>query len=96
MSFYWDQWKKGFDVWEDATAKYIEAWMKSPFVLGPSGAFLAATMKMKAATDKAKESLWGEIGLPTKRDQERILHALHQLQSKVLDLEERLEATRGE
>jgi hypothetical protein len=94
MSLIWDQWKKGFDVWEDATAKYIEAWMKSPFVLGPSGTLLAAAMKMKTVGDRAKEALWGEMGLPTKRDQERILHALHQLQSKVLDLEEKLEATR--
>jgi hypothetical protein len=93
MSF-WDQWKKGFDVWEDATAKYLEEWLKSPLVLGPSGAMLAAAMKMKAASDRAKEQWWGEMGLSTKRDQERILHALHQLQSKVLDLEEKLESAR--
>jgi hypothetical protein len=96
MSLYWDQWKKGFDVWEDATAKYLETWLKSPLVLGPSGAMLAGAMRMKTAADRAKESLWGELGLPTKRDQERILHALHQLQSKVLDLEEKLESARRE
>ena len=33
----WDKWKKGFDAWEDATAKYIEQVLKSPLVLGPSG-----------------------------------------------------------
>ena len=36
------------------------------------------------------------MGLSTKRDQERILHALHQLQSKVIDLEEKLESVRAE
>jgi hypothetical protein len=36
---------------------------------------------------------WGAWGLPTKRDQERILHSLNQLQSKLIDLEEKLEAT---
>jgi hypothetical protein len=30
------------------------------------------------------------LGLPTKRDQERTLHALNELESKILDLEERL------
>jgi len=30
--------------------------------------------------------------LPTKRDQERALHKLNQLESKLCDLEERLEA----
>jgi hypothetical protein len=32
------------------------------------------------------------MGLPTKRDQERVLHLLNQLQSKVMDLEEKLES----
>ena len=93
--FLWDQWKKGFDAWEDATARYVAEWTKSPLVLGPSGVVMAAAMKMKIASDKAKAEWWGEMGLPTKRDQERILHALNQLQSKVLDLEEKLEAARG-
>jgi hypothetical protein len=86
----WDLWKKGFDAWEDATAKYFEHWLKSPLVLGPSGAMLTAAMKMKAASDQAKAKMWGELGLPTKRDQERTLHMLNQLQSRILDLEERL------
>jgi hypothetical protein len=87
----WDMWKKSFDAWEDATAKYAEQWMKSPFVLGPSGAFLSWAMKAKAAGDKAKADWWGQVGLPTKRDQERTLHLLNQLQSRVMDLEEKLE-----
>ena len=33
---------------------------------------------------------WGLMGLPTKRDQERTLHALNQIQSRLLDLEEQL------
>ena len=31
------------------------------------------------------------MGLPTKRDQERMLHAINQLQSHVYDLQEQLE-----
>ena len=90
MTFFWDQWKKGFDVWEDATAKYVAEWLKSPLVLGPSGLVLGAAMKVKAASDKAKEHWWGEMGLSTKRDQERTLHLLNELQSRLLDLEEEL------
>jgi hypothetical protein len=33
---------------------------------------------------------WGSLGLPTKRDQERALHKLNQLESRLLDLEEKL------
>jgi hypothetical protein len=87
-----DQFKKSFDVWEDATAKYLEQWLRSPLMLGPSGAVLTAMMKFKAASDRAKASWWSELGLPTKRDQERTLHLLNQLQSRILDLEEKLEA----
>lgn len=91
----WEQWKKGFDVWENATAKYLEVWLKSPLVLGPSGAILTAVMRAKAASDKAVAAWWGALGLSTKRDQERTLHALHQIQSRLLDLEEKLTEAQG-
>src|SRR5207249_4131118 len=90
----WDSWKKGFDAWEDATAKYLEAWLRSPFVLGPSASMLTMLMKAKAMGDNAREQWWAQVGLPTKRDQERTLHLLNQLQSRVMDLEEKLEDAR--
>ena len=86
----WDAWKKGFDAWENATAKYTEAWMKSPLVLAPSGRMLGGVMKAKAAYDKAAAQWVGSLGMATKRDQERSLHTLNQLESRLLDLEERL------
>jgi hypothetical protein len=87
----WQEWKKGFDAWESATAKYLETWMRSPLVLGPAGVWLTAMMKAKTASDKAMATGWGALGLPTKRDQERILHSLNQIQSRLIDLEEKLE-----
>ena len=96
--FTWDAYKKAFYAWEGATARYLETWLKSPLVLGPAGAALTAAMKMKAARDDAAAAWWAALGLPTKRDQERTLHALNQLESRLLDLEERLadaEAARG-
>ena len=86
-----ETYKKGFDAWENATAKLIETWMKSPLVLKPSGAMLTSAMRMKAASDRAAAMWWGALGLPTKRDQERTLHALHKLESRLNDLEEKLE-----
>ncbi len=86
----WDLWKKTFDAWEDSTAKYLEHWLKSPMLLGPSGAMLSAVMKARAQGEQAKAKIWGELGLPTKRDQERTLHLLNQLHSRILDLEEKL------
>lgn len=86
----WDTYKKAFFTWENLTAQYLEHWLKSPLVLEPAGAWLSAAMKMKAASDKAAAAWWGALGLPTKRDQERALHKLNQLESRLYDLEERL------
>jgi hypothetical protein len=44
--------------------------------------------------DRAIAGAWSSIGLPTRRDQERTLHAIHQLQSRILDLEEQLAEAR--
>jgi len=87
----WSMWKQGFAAWETATATYLEQVLSNPAVLGPAGTMLTAAMKTKAATDKAVHSWWAAIGLPTRRDQERSLHKLNQLESRLLDLEERLE-----
>jgi hypothetical protein len=89
--FGFDLWKKSFDVWVNATADILEQWMRSPLILGPSGALLSAVMKSKAASDKVARFWWGSLGLPTKREQERTLHALNQLESRLLDLEEKLD-----
>jgi hypothetical protein len=87
----WEQWKKGFDAWEKATAPYLEHWLKSPVLLWPSGVMLGSAMKAKAAYDRAASQWAGSMGLATKRDQERSLHTLNQIESRLLDLEERLE-----
>ncbi|GMU63283.1 MAG: hypothetical protein IT380_27595 [Myxococcales bacterium] len=88
----WDSWKKGFDAWENRTAALMEQVLKSESVLMPMGALLTATMKAKAASDKAIAETWERMGLPTRRDQERTLHALNQIQSRLIDLEEKLDA----
>jgi hypothetical protein len=86
----WETWKKGFDAWEQATASYLEKVLASPAVLTPAGAALTAFMKARAERDKALAQAWAAVGLPTRRDQERTLHALNQIQSRLLDLEDRL------
>ena len=87
----WDLWKKAFFNWENQTAKYLEEVMKSPLVLKPGGMLLGSMTKNRAKTNQMMTQMWGNMGLPTKTDQERMLHAINQLQSKIYDLEERLE-----
>jgi hypothetical protein len=83
-------WKQGFAAWEQATTQYMEKVMTNPGVLGPAGAMLTAFAKTKAAVDRALADWWSLLGLPTRRDQERMLHKLNQLESRLYDLEERL------
>jgi hypothetical protein len=86
----WDLWKQGFAAWEKSTSEYMEKVLTNPGVLGPAGAMLTAAMKTKTASDKAMSSWWSMWGLPTRRDQERSLHKLNQLESRLYDLEEQL------
>ncbi len=86
----WDVWKQGFAAWEQATTQYMEKVLQNPGVLGPAGAMLTAAMKTKVATDRALAAWWSAFGLPTRRDQERALHKLNQLESRLYDLEEQL------
>jgi hypothetical protein len=86
----WETWKKGFDAWEKPTAQYLDHWLRSPALLQPLGGLFTRGFKVKAAADKATEAVWSLWGLPTKRDQERTLHLLNQLQSRLLDLEDKL------
>ncbi len=88
--FGWDTWKKSFDAWENATAQYFEVLLKSPVVLWPSGKALSVAMRARAKVNDAAAQAWGNVGLPTKQDQERSLHALNQIQSRLMDLEEQL------
>ncbi|MDB4928707.1 MAG: hypothetical protein JWM10_1191 [Myxococcaceae bacterium] len=92
----WDGWKKGFDAWEDRTAKRLETALRSPRVLRPGGALLTAAMRSKSAVDGAMAAWWSALGLPTRRDQERAQHALNQLQSRLIDLEEEIAELRAE
>ena len=91
----WDAWKKGFWAWEQATTQFATQVLQNPSVIGPAGAMLSAAMRTKAATDRALERGLSAFGLSTRRDQERALHMLNQLQSRIYDLEEQLLARKG-
>lgn len=86
----WNTWKAGFHAWEQATTQYLEKVLTNPAVLAPTGALLTAVLKTKATADRAMTTWWSALGLSTRRDQERELHKLNQLESRLYDLEEKL------
>jgi hypothetical protein len=91
MSSDYDAYKKSFEAWENLTADLLEKWTKSPLMLKPMAVLLTQAMKAKGSHEKMMSAWWTMMGLPTKRDQERTLFALHKLESRLMDLEERLD-----
>ncbi len=87
----WAEFKKNFDTWEDSTARTLERVLKSPTFIGPSGATLSAFMRARAAGDAKRNELWAEAGIATRLEQERTLHLLSRLESRMLDLESRMD-----
>jgi hypothetical protein len=89
----WQSIKNGFGQWEITTAQYLENLMSKPSILGPAAGLLTAASKAKALSGKLSASWWSAWGLPTRQDQEKSLHKLNQLESRLLDLEEQLAAS---
>lgn len=90
----WDTYKKHFGAWEGATAKLLEGLLKSPIVLEPTGALLASLVKLRGAQNRIQNAWLNSLGLATRRDQERTMHLLHELESRLYDLQERLDERR--
>ena len=60
-------------------------------MLEPTAAMLTQALKWKKHLDETVNGAWARMGLPTRREQERMLHVLNQSQSRLIDLEEKLE-----
>ncbi len=86
----WKLWKKGFDAWEVTTAQYLDQVLRNPTLLGPAGRLVDATARAKGKSDRLLGRWWDSVGLPSRQDHDRALHTLNRLESKLLDLEERL------
>jgi hypothetical protein len=87
----WSAWRRWFDAWEGATARVLEQGLKNPWLLEPGGALLTGVMRLKSLSDRWVDAWWSAFGLATRREQERALHELNRLHSRLLDLEERRE-----
>jgi hypothetical protein len=84
----WSVWRRWFDAWEGTTARVLEHGLRSPWLLEPGGALLTGMMRLKSMGDRWVDAWWSAFGLATRREQERALHELNRLHSRLLDLEE--------
>lgn len=92
----WKAFKKSFDAWEQTTADTLEHVLRSPAALQPAGAVLSWVTKGKVWGDRFARVGVRSMGLATRLDQERTLHALNELHSRMYDIEEQLIALREE
>lgn len=81
---------KLYATWEKQTAAYFEKVLRNPGFLELSGNLMGAALRSKIVVDQFLMATWKSLLLPTKRDQERTLHLLNELHSRVNDLEDEL------
>ena len=79
--------RQAFSVWERTTAAYFESLARNPLFLSANAWWLNGLMAVKKASDSAAENMISTAGLPTRRDQERALHMLHQIEARLDDME---------
>jgi len=80
-----------YSTCERNTSKYFEKLFRDPTFLKFMGNSMDQMFKAKILNDDFFLSLWKQMLLPNKRDQERTLHQLNEIESQLFDLEEKLE-----
>lgn len=84
-------WKPYFDTWTKSMGDLLEKYFRSPSTLqGVTGA-LNTTFKGKKLKDKAMYLMLTTAGLPSYRDQKRLLHLMTRFGAQLEDLEEKVE-----
>jgi hypothetical protein len=76
-----------YTFWERTTAAYLEALTRNPLFLSTNSNWLNGFLTLKKTADSGLRSLFSGLGLPTRHDQERTLHLLHQIAARLDDLE---------
>lgn len=83
--------EQAYSVWEKRTSKLIDSALRNSQVLKASSEVMNQQFKSKIVMDQALMKTWRNLLLPNKKDQEKTLHLLNELHSRIFDLEERLE-----
>lgn len=86
----WQTFKTGYYRWEDASAKLIERFFRSPLLLRPVSSAISELSGAFGKHRNWRDACIARLGLPTRREQEQCLYLLDSMYSKILDLEERL------
>ena len=87
----WAAMKSSYDRWEQAATPLLDSWLRSRLFLAPAGTLLTGVTRARAVQRRLLDRWWSSVGLSTRLDQERTLHGIDELQSRLVDLEARLQ-----
>jgi hypothetical protein len=83
-------WRIWFDAWEPKAAAAWDGALRAPWVVEPVAAALTLAGRANTIRREVARRLWRACGLATQHDQDRVLFLLQRLESRILDLEDRL------
>ena len=82
---------KMFNTWEQQASQSMEQYLRNPSVLNFVGNFLQSGLKYKIYWDQFCLHSLKNLMLPNKRDQEKMMHQLNELNSRINDVEDNIE-----
>ena len=83
-------WRMWFDAWEPGAARAWDSLARQSWLVEPVAATITLVGRTKAFADSLRRRLLRGCGLATREDQDRILFLLQRMESRLLDLEDRL------
>lgn len=87
----WALFEQSYRAWERAAGPLMDTWLGSASTFAPAGKLLGLVTRAQKTQRRMLREWWGGLGVATRDDQARTLHALQALESRLIDLEERLE-----
>lgn len=84
-------WKPYFDTVTANTGNFLEKVLQNPAVLQSLSGTLNSLFRVKLAADKALHLVYRGVGLPTYRDQKKVLYYVTKLEGQLEDLQDQLQ-----
>ena len=84
--------RKLFSEWEKKLAEFMDKRMRDPDFMNLVGKGISTSMDAKSAFDQRMEEWFKTLNLPTKHDLEKVWTTLNTLETRVIDIEDRLDA----
>ena len=80
-----------YDAWEKVTTEALEKWVNSPLFASNIGKIIEKSSEFKKYFDQAMEISLKNMNLPSKRDLERVLSSINNIEAKINDLSDKVD-----